>query len=149
MLIRQFFVLYHDSTIYDIKQGYNRVISDSSEEDRWNIYVQKIEDIESLTDLENRTTDLYDPKFCYPDNDVASHVIGGYVQMKNEIVYSQCLISIVHLLMKGLINWKCIYNQERQSPTHFHRCKRISYFLQNNYLEKEQYYIPHEKEGFM
>ena len=57
-------------------------MSDISEEDRWKIAVQKIEDIESLTYLENRTTDLYDPKFCYPDNDGASHVIGGYVQMK-------------------------------------------------------------------
>ena len=44
--------------------------------------VQKIEEIESLSDLENRTTDLYDPKFCYPDNDGASHIIGGYLQMK-------------------------------------------------------------------
>ena len=65
MFIKQFFVFYHHSTICDIKQGYNRVMSDSSEEDRWKIAVQKIEDIKSLTDLENRTTDLYDPKFCY------------------------------------------------------------------------------------
>ena len=81
MFIKQFFVLYHHSTICDIKQGYNQVMSNTSEEDRWKIAVQKIEDIESLTDLENRTTDLYDPKCCYPDNDGASHVIGGYVQM--------------------------------------------------------------------
>ena len=40
--------------------------------------------IESLTDLENRTTDLYYPKFCYPDNDGASHIIGGFVPMKIE-----------------------------------------------------------------
>ena len=72
------------------------------------IAVQNIEYINSLTDLENRTTDLYDLKFCYPDNDGASHVIGGYVQMKKEIVYSQYLSSIVHLLTKSLINWKCI-----------------------------------------
>ena len=38
-------------------------MSDSSEEDRWKIAVQKIEDIELLTELENRTTDLYDPNF--------------------------------------------------------------------------------------
>ena len=85
--------------------------------------------MELLTDLENRTTDLYDPNFCYSDNEDASHVIGGYVQMKKEIVYSQCLSSIVHLLTKGLINWKCIYSQARQSETHFHRYKRISYLL--------------------
>ena len=63
-------------------------MSDSSEEDRWKISVQKIEDIELLTDLENRTTDLYDPKFFYPENDDASHVIGGYVQMKKRKLYT-------------------------------------------------------------
>ena len=88
-----------------------------------------MEDMELLTDLENIKTDLYDPKFCYPDNDDASHVIVGYVQMKKEIVYSQILSSIAHQLKKGLINWKCIYSQERQSQTHFHRYKRISYLL--------------------
>ena len=82
MFFKNFFVFYHNSTICDIKQGYNRVMSDSSEEDRWKISVQNIDDIESLTDLENRTIDLYDPKFCYPDNGDASHVIGGYVQIK-------------------------------------------------------------------
>ena len=57
-------------------------MSNTSEEDKWQIVVQKIEETESLNDLKNRTTDLYDPKFCYPDNDGASHIIGGYVQMK-------------------------------------------------------------------
>ena len=76
MFFKNFLVFYHNSTICDIKQGYNRVMSDSSEEDRWKIDVQNIEDMELLTDLENRTTDLYDPKFCYPDNDGASNVIG-------------------------------------------------------------------------
>ena len=57
-------------------------MSNTSAEYKWQIVVQKIEEIKSLTDLENRTTDLYDPKFCYPDNDGASHIIGGYVQMK-------------------------------------------------------------------
>ena len=35
-------------------------------------------------DLENKTIDLYDPKFCYPDNDGCSHNIGGFVSMKKE-----------------------------------------------------------------
>ena len=38
--------------------------------------------IELLTDLEDRTTNFYDPNFCYSDNEDASHVIGGYVEMK-------------------------------------------------------------------
>ena len=46
--------------------------------------VQKIEEIESRIDLENRTTDLYEPKFFYPDNDGCSHNIGGFVPMKKE-----------------------------------------------------------------
>ena len=113
MFIKKILVLYHHSTNFDIKQGYNRVVSNTSEEYKWQIMVQKIEEIKSLTDLENRTTELYDPKFCYIDNDGASHIIGGYVQMKKKIVFSQCLSPIVHLLTKGFINWKCIYNQER------------------------------------
>ena len=44
--------------------------------------VQNIQEIESLIDLEKKTTDLYDPKFCYPDNDGCSHNIGGFVSMK-------------------------------------------------------------------
>ena len=145
MLIKQFFVLYHHSTICDIKQGYTRVMSNTSEEDRWKIAVQNIEEIESLTDLENRTTDLYDPKFCYPDNDGASHIIGEYVQMKKEY----CIQSIFKFNCPS-INERLykleVYIQSRKINSNtFHHYKRISYLLQNKYLEKEQYYIPHEK----
>ena len=52
------------------------------------IAVQNIEYINSLTDLENRTTDLYDLKFCYPDNNGALHVIGGYLQKKKRKLYT-------------------------------------------------------------
>ena len=55
---------------------------------------QKIQEIESRIDLKNRTADLYDPKFCYPENDGYSHNIGGFVSMKkNRIQFvfkSQC-----------------------------------------------------------
>ena len=54
-------------------------MSDGSEYDRWKTAVQKIENMELLTDLEDRTKHLYDPNFCYSDNEDASHVIGGYV----------------------------------------------------------------------
>ena len=80
---------------------------------KWKIVEQKIEEIESRIDLENKATDLYDPKFCYPDNDGCSHNIGGFVQMKKKIVFSQCLSPIFHRLTKDFLNWKCIYNQER------------------------------------
>ena len=63
-------------------------MSNTSAEYKWQILVQKIEEIESLTDLENRTTDLYDPKLFYPDNDGASHIIGGYVQKKKNCIQS-------------------------------------------------------------
>ena len=46
--------------------------------------VQNIEETESLIELENRTTDLYDPKLFYPDNDGGSHFIGRFVPMKKE-----------------------------------------------------------------
>ena len=80
--------MYQHSKICDIKQGHNRVISNTLAEYKWQIVVQKIEEIKSLTDLENITTDLYDPKFCYPDNDGGSHNIGGFVPMKKYIVFS-------------------------------------------------------------
>ena len=51
MFLKKFFVFYHNSTICDIKQGYNGVMSDGSEDDRWKTAVQKIEDMELLTDL--------------------------------------------------------------------------------------------------
>ena len=57
-------------------------MSNTSEEYKWQIVVQKNKEIESRIDLENRTTDLYDPKFCYSDNDGGSHHIGGFVPMK-------------------------------------------------------------------
>ena len=44
--------------------------------------VQNIQEIESRIDLENKTSDLYDPKFCYPGNDGCSQNIGGSVSMK-------------------------------------------------------------------
>ena len=50
-------------------------MSNTSSESKWQIVVQKIEEIESLTDLENRTADLYDPKFCYPDIWITQFVI--------------------------------------------------------------------------
>ena len=59
-------------------------MSNTSSEYKWQIVVQKIEEIKSLIDLENRTTDLNDHKFCYPDNYGASHIIGGFVPMKKE-----------------------------------------------------------------
>ena len=58
-----------------------------------------IQIIESQIDLINRTTHLYDPKFCSPDNDgcsqLSSHNIGEFVPMKKQnciqsVFKSQC-----------------------------------------------------------
>ena len=76
------------STIGDIKQGNKRVMSNTSAEYKWRVVVQKIQEIESRIDLKNKTADLYDPKFFYPDNYGCSHNIGGFVSMKNKIVFS-------------------------------------------------------------
>ena len=98
--------------------------------------------MELLTDLEDRTMNLYDPNFCYSDNEDASHVIGGYVEMKKENCIQSDLSSIVHQLTKGLINWKSIYSQSRQSETHFHRYKRISYLLPKKLSKKKKTIFP-------
>ena len=55
-------------------------MSDGSEDYRWKTVIQNIEKMESRIDPENRTTNLYDPHFCYSENEDNPHVIGGYVQ---------------------------------------------------------------------
>ena len=57
-------------------------MSNTLAEYKWRGVVQKIQEIESRIDLKNKTADLYDPKFCYPDNDGCSHNIEGFVSMK-------------------------------------------------------------------
>ena len=59
-------------------------MSDTLAEYKWQIVDQNIEEIESRIYLEKKKTNLYDPKFCYPDNDGCSHNIGGFVPMKKE-----------------------------------------------------------------
>ena len=76
------------STIGYIKQGDKRVMSNTLEKYKWGGVVQNIQKIESRIDLKNKTDDLYDPKFCYPDNDGCSHNIGGFLSMKKKIVFS-------------------------------------------------------------
>ena len=76
------------STIGDIKQVNKRVMSNTPEKYKWRGVVQKIQEIESQIDLKTKTDDLYDPKFCYPDNDGCTHNIGGFVSMKKTKSYS-------------------------------------------------------------
>ena len=89
--------------------------------------------------LKNRTTDLYDPKFCYPDNDSCSqqsyHNIGGFVPMEKQnhiqsVFKSQC----------KSIN-KRIYKLE----VFLHLFKMNFTSFQKNYLEKQSFYIPNGK----
>ena len=75
--------------------------------------VQNIEEIESLTELENRTTDLYDPKFCYPDNYGASHIIGGCVQIKEEMFFQVVFKSNCPLINERLYKLE-VYLQSRK-----------------------------------
>ena len=99
----------------------------------------------SLTDLENRTTDLYDPKFCYPDNDGASHIIGGYVQMKKESCIQSVFKSNCTSINERLYRLE-VYLQSRKIESNtFSSLQKDFYLLQKNYLEKEEYYIPNEK----
>ena len=78
------------STIGDIKQGNKRAMSNTSANYKWGKVYSTIKGIESRIDLKNRTTDIYDSKFCYPDYDSCSQNIGGFVAMKNKS-YSVCV----------------------------------------------------------
>ena len=57
----------------------------------WRNVDDTIQGIESRIDLINRTTDLYDPKFCSPDNDGCSHKIGGFCVNEKTKSYSVCV----------------------------------------------------------
>ena len=63
-------------------------MSNTSTEFKWRVVVQKIQEIESRIDLQNKIADLYYLKFFYPDNDGRSHNIRGFVSMKKEKSYS-------------------------------------------------------------
>ena len=68
----------------------------------------KIQEIESRIDLKNKTADLYDPQFCYPDNYGCSQNIGGFVSMKK-----QNRIQLV-------FNYQCTSIKERISKLELH-----------------------------
>ena len=51
-------------------------MSNTSAKYKWGKVYSTIQEIESQINLKNKTTDLYDPKFCYPNNDGCSHNIG-------------------------------------------------------------------------
>ena len=53
MFFKKFFVFYHNITICDNNQEYNRVMSDGSEDYRWKKAVQNIEYMDLRTDLED------------------------------------------------------------------------------------------------
>ena len=121
-------------------------MSDGSEDDSWKTAVQKIEDMELLTHLEDRTKNLYDPDFCYSDNDDASHVIGGYVEMKKV----NCIQSDFKFNCPSInkrLNKLEVYLQSRKTkPNTFSPLQKD--FLPPSKkitLKKKQYYIPHEK----
>ena len=120
-------------------------MSNTPAEYKWRVEVKNIQEIESWIDFKNKSADLYDPKFCYPDNYGCSHNIGGFVSMKKE--------NRIQLVFKS----KCTSNNERLYKLEVHLQSRkmkskIFAPLQNvflppskNYFEKESYYIPNEK----
>ena len=74
-------------------------MSNTSANYKWGKLYSTIQEIESQIDLKNRTTDLYDPKFCSPDNDGCSHRsyhnIGWFVPTRKQnriqsVFKSQC-----------------------------------------------------------
>ena len=71
-----------------IKQGNKISMSKPETNYMWGNVDNTIQTIESKNDLINRTTDLYDPKFCSPDNygcsRQSSHNIGEFLLMKKQ-----------------------------------------------------------------
>ena len=67
-----------------LKQGNKRSKIKPEVNHMWVNVENTIQIIESRIDLINRTTDLYDPKFCSPENDGcsqrSSHNIGEFFQ---------------------------------------------------------------------
>ena len=59
-------------TIGHLKQGNKITMSKPEANYMWGNVGDIIQIIESLIDLINRTTDLYDPKYCSPDNEGCS-----------------------------------------------------------------------------
>ena len=59
-------------TIVHLKHRNKRSMSKPEENYMWGNVDDTIQIIESQIDLINRTTDLYDSKFCSPDNDGCS-----------------------------------------------------------------------------
>ena len=88
-------------------------MSNTQAEYKWQVVVQKIQEIESQIDLENKRADLYDRKNLIQIMMVVHTILEDLCQSKKKIVFSQCLSPTVHQLAKGFINWKKIYNQER------------------------------------
>ena len=65
-------------TIGHLKQGNKISMSKPEANYMWGNGDNTIQIIESLIALINRTTDLYYPKFCSPDNDGVTTIISQY-----------------------------------------------------------------------
>ena len=115
----------------------------------WGNVDNTIQIIESRIDLINRTTDLYDPKFCSLDNDGcsqwSSHNIGEFFPMKkqNRIqsgFKSQCT-SINERISKLEVYLHSRNNKSKTfSPLQYDFLPPLK-----NYLEKQSFYLTNEK----
>ena len=119
-------------------------MSNTSAKYMWEGVVQSIQEIESQIDLKNKTADLYDPKFCYPDNDGCSRNIGGFLSMKKNriqlVLKSKCK-SINEWLYKLEVH---LHSRKMKSNTFSPLQNKFTSF-KKKYLEKESFYIPNEK----
>ena len=97
-------------TIGHLKQVNKRTMSKPEENYMWGNVDNTIQGIQSLIYIINITTDLYEPKFCSPDNDGcsqrSSHNIGEFMPMREKIVFSLGLSTSVHQFMNIFLNWK-------------------------------------------
>ena len=92
----------------------------------WDNLDNTIQRIESLIDLINRGTDLYDSKYCSKDNEgcslKSSHIIGEFMPMKKQHDFSMGLSPNVDPLINGYLSWKFVFIQGgRISRRYFHQ----------------------------
>ena len=99
----------------------------------WDNFYNNIQIIESKIDLNNRKTDLYDPKHFSQDNDYcslkSSHIIGEFMRIKKQHNFCMGLSTNLHQLMNGSLRWKAVFIQGgRISKRHFHHLA-MNYYL--------------------
>ena len=117
----------------------------------WYIVDKAIKRIESRIDLISKTTDLYDPQYCYIINKYCSikysHITGEFVPMKktHDFMYgfkSQCIsINGIFSKFKG-----CLHSRRKNKSKKFPPISNKLLPHQKYHLDRLPYYVSNETE---